>query len=163
MSKLRRLVRTRQDDERGATLVLTAICMILLLWASAMGIDLGFSVWGSRQAQAIADTTALDMVRYINLADAQNNPTTYLQSKMPDVDVDNASNATLSVTPGLWNGTNFAVPSYGCKIITPVTSTFPPCNAVQVTAGQSVPQIFYGGSRVITGHGLGSERVEHRR
>ncbi len=156
MSKVRRLVRTRQDDQRGATLVLTAICMILLLWAGAMGIDLGFSVWGSRQAQAIADTTALDMVRYINLADAQNNPTAYLQSKMPDVDVDNASNATLSVTPGLWNGTTFAVPSYGCHIITPVTSTFPPCNAVQVTAGQSVPQIFYGGSRIVTGHGLGT-------
>ena len=101
-----------------------------------MGVDLGFSVWGSRQAQAIADTTALDMARYINLADAQGNPTTYLQSKMPDVDIDNASNATLSVTPGLWNGATFAVPSYGCHIITPVTSTFPPCNAVQVTAGQ---------------------------
>jgi uncharacterized membrane protein len=156
VSKIRRVTGARRDDQRGATLVFTAICMVLLLWGGAMGIDLGLSVWGSRQAQAMADTTALDMVRYINLADDQSNPTAYLGTKMPDVDIDNASNATLSVTAGYWNGTTFAVPSYGCRVITPVSPAEPPCNAVQVTAGQSVPQIFYGGSRIITGHGSGA-------
>src|ERR1700735_3664738 len=65
-------VRNR-GDERGATLVLTGICMILLLWGGAMGVDLGFSVYGSRQAQAMADTAALDLSRYINIADNQTN------------------------------------------------------------------------------------------
>ena len=156
VSEIRRVVGAGRTDQRGATLVFTAICMVLLLWGGAMGVDLGLGVWGSRQAQAIADTTALDMVRYINLADTQTNPTAYLETKMPDVDIDNASNATLSVAAGYWNGTTFAVPSYGCKVITPVSPAEPPCNAVQVLAGQSVPQIFYGGSRVMTGHGKGA-------
>ena len=59
----------RGRDERGATFVLTAICMTLLLWGGAMGVDIGFTVTSSRQAQALADTAALDMARYINLAD----------------------------------------------------------------------------------------------
>ena len=37
--------------------------------AGAMGVDIGFTVDGSRQAQAMADTAALDMARYINIAD----------------------------------------------------------------------------------------------
>jgi uncharacterized membrane protein len=159
MWNIRRFLRSRRDDERGAVLVFTAICMIVLLWASAMGVDVGFSVWGSRQAQAMADTTALDLARYINLADNYNTDAgvqNYLNGKMANVVIDNASNATLSVTPGLWSGGTFKVPSYGCALLTPPNPLEPPCNAVQVTAGQSVPQIFYGGFRVLTGHGTGA-------
>jgi uncharacterized membrane protein len=159
VSTIRGLLRTHSDDERGAVLVFTAMCMIVLLWASAMGIDVGFSVWGSRQAQAMADTTALDLARYINLAD--NNTTVtgvqnYLNLKLANVDTDNASNARLAVTAGLWSGGAFNVPSYGCALLSPPNPLEPPCNAVQVTAGQSVPQIFYGGFRVLTGHGTGA-------
>ena len=53
--------RGRSADERGAVFVFTAICMVVLLWAGAMGVDVGFSVWGSRTAQAMADTAALDL------------------------------------------------------------------------------------------------------
>jgi uncharacterized membrane protein len=73
------------------------MCMIVLLWASAMGIDVGFSVWGSRQAQAMADTTALDLARYINLADNNTSVTgvqNYLNLKLANVDTDNASRPT---------------------------------------------------------------------
>ena len=79
--------------------------MMLLLWAGAMGVDLGFSVWGSRQAQAIADTAALDVVRYINIADVaveQRCGAVLPATKLADVDTDNGSNASLTVTPGLW-------------------------------------------------------------
>ena len=38
------LLGAHRDDERGAVLVFTAMCMIVLLWAGAMGIDVGFSV-----------------------------------------------------------------------------------------------------------------------
>ena len=51
----------------------TAITMVLLLWGGAMGVDLGFSVGRLRAAQAIADTGALDMTRYINIADGHIN------------------------------------------------------------------------------------------
>ena len=67
----RRIRRGRSRDERGATFVLTAICMVLLLWAGAMGVDIGFTVTSSRQAQSLADTAALDLARYINLADSE--------------------------------------------------------------------------------------------
>ncbi len=63
----RRCIRIR--DERGATLVLVAISMTLLLWGGAFGIDLGLTVVDGRQVQAIADTAALDMARYVNVAD----------------------------------------------------------------------------------------------
>ena len=52
------------------TFVFTAMSMVLLLWAGATGVDVGFTVYGSRQAQAMADTAALDLARYMNYADA---------------------------------------------------------------------------------------------
>jgi uncharacterized membrane protein len=159
LSKLGRSLRARRDEERGAVLVFTAMCMVLLLWAGAMGVDVGFSVWGSRQAQAMADTAALDLARSINFADANtqlSDVQKYLNGKLANVETDNASNARLSVIPGIWNGTSFAAPSYGCLWIHPRPTNEPPCNAVQVTAAQSVPQVFYGGFRTLMGHGLGA-------
>ncbi len=79
--------------------------MILLLWGGAMGVDLGFSVYGSRQAQAMADTAALDLARYINVADNQPNNTAaanYLNGKLANVATDNGSNSSLTMTLGLW-------------------------------------------------------------
>jgi uncharacterized membrane protein len=162
VSRLRRL-RLRlwgqqQGDERGATLVLTGLCMILLLWGGAMGVDLGFTVYGSRQAQAMADTAALDLSRYINIADnidvgnnQQNNAAavTYLDSKLANVATDNTSNAGLTMTLGLWKSGSFTPESKCTPASPPLTYT---CNAVDVTANQSVPQIFFGGFRVLSGH-----------
>ena len=87
-------------------LVLTAICMILLLGGGAMGVDVGFSVCGSRQAQAMADTAALDVARYINIADNQVSDAqarTYLNGKLANVAIDNASNAGLTMSLGNWD------------------------------------------------------------
>jgi len=143
----------RRRDERGATLVFTAVSMVALLWAAALGVDLGFSVYGSRQAQAMADTAALDMARYINIADAQTtNPLvqTYLNGKLAGVLTDNASNATLTVTPGLWLNGAWSIPVKGCAPTTPPAANA--CNAVKVTANQTVPQIFFGGYNVLSGH-----------
>jgi uncharacterized membrane protein len=133
--------------------VLTGICMVVLLWGAAMGVDLGFTVYGSRQAQAMADTAALDLARYINVADNQPNnalAAQYLDGKLVNVATDNASNAGLSVTLGLWKNGAFTAPSLGCTPTTPALTYS--CNAVDVTASQSVPQIFFGGLRVLDGH-----------
>src|ERR1700756_5527487 len=99
----KKVFRRRDDDERGAAFVLTAMSMVLLLWAGATGVDVGFTVYGSRQAQAIADTAALDLARYINYADTLNSISdvqTYLNGKLSTVLADNGSNAQLSVVPG---------------------------------------------------------------
>ena len=58
----------------------------------------------------MADTTALDLARYINLAD--NNTTVtgvqnYLNLKLANVDTRQRSNARLAVTAGLWSGGAF--------------------------------------------------------
>ena len=71
--------------------------MVLLLWAGATGVDVGFTVYGSRQAQAMADTAALDLARYISYADTLMPPITavqnYLNGKLANVLTDNGSNA----------------------------------------------------------------------
>ena len=142
----------RRTDEQGATLVLTGICMILLLGSGAMGVDIGFSVYGSREAQAMADTAALDLSRYINIADNQVNNTkarSYLDGILTNVATDNDSNAGLSMTLGLWQSGSFTPESKCTPSSPPLTYT---CNAVDVTATQSVPQIFFGGFAVLTGH-----------
>ena len=41
----------RVRDERGATLVLVAISMIMLLWGGAFAVDLGLTTVGNRQVQ----------------------------------------------------------------------------------------------------------------
>ncbi len=153
MSSIKRIGRCvwgRRRDEGGATLIFTAISMIALLAAGAMGMDVGFSVYGSRQAQAMADTAALDMARYVNVADQGSSPVTYLSGILSNVDVDNASNATLTETPGLWQNGTWTAEGGLCALTSP-PSTYP-CNAVRVTASQAVPQIFWGGFNVLNGH-----------
>jgi uncharacterized membrane protein len=141
----------RGRDERGATFVLTAICMTLLLWGGAMGVDLGFTVTTSRQAQAMADTAALDLARYINLADFQNGATNYsnyLNGKLANIQSDNnAGNVTFTATGEYWSTTapiGWTIPKLGCYRQSPPLAI--PCTAVLVTAQESVPRIFVGGS-----------------
>jgi uncharacterized membrane protein len=150
IKRIRRSLRRRRRDERGAVLIFTAISMIALLGAGAMGVDMGFSVYGSRQAQAMADTAALDMARYINVADQGSNPVGYLNGVLTNVDTDNASNATLTEVPGLWQNGTWTPEGLNCAATSPPSTH--PCNAVQVTASQAVPQIFWGGFNVLNGH-----------
>jgi uncharacterized membrane protein len=149
----------RGRDERGATFVLTAICMVLLLWGGAMGVDIGFTVSSSRQAQALADTAALDLARYINLADNVNGATNYnnyLNGKLANIQSDNnASNVTFTVTGMYWSSTapiGWTIPNtaagQGCYRQIPARN--PACTAVLVTAKQNVPRIFAGGSASVT-------------
>ena len=106
-STLCRGLRSEQArDERGATLVLVAVCMVLLLWGGAFGVDLGLTVVGGRQTQAIADTAALDLARYINVADwttTLNERVAHHQlsstARWPTPTTDNNSNAALTETP----------------------------------------------------------------
>src|SRR5580658_6492482 len=103
-SGIRRFCLSHSKDERGATFVLTAICLVLLMAGGAMGVDLGFTVVGNRQAQALADTGALDMARYVNLAGkylptGTPNYSSYLASKLAGMQGDNGAGAvTFTVT-----------------------------------------------------------------
>jgi tight adherence protein G len=159
--RLRGIVRhlsARRHDERGATFVLTAICMVLLLWGGAMGVDLGFTVDAGRQAQALADTASLDLARYLTIADSQSSlalSNSYLSGKLANVNTDNNTNITLTFAPGhwqlqsgKWQFTSENGPSGDCWNFTPRLT--PACNAVMVTATQSAPQLFAGGSSSVS-------------
>jgi uncharacterized membrane protein len=141
-------LRRHREDERGAVLVLTSIALIAVLGAGAMGVDLGFSVVGSRTAQAMADTAALDLAQDITTANqftTNAGMQSYLNSQLAGVLKDNGSNAQLHVTFGLSQGGAWSVPSGGCA------SSTPPCNSVAVSAKQSVPQPFWGGFNNLAG------------
>jgi uncharacterized membrane protein len=124
----------------------------MLLGAGAMGVDVGFTVYGSRSAQAMADTAALDLVQDIPTIDAEPSPAavqSYITTQLANVNTDNGSSAILSATPGLWYGGVWkdgitAFGSNGCAGT--VFFTVPAaCNAIKVTASQSAPQPFWGG------------------
>ncbi len=157
MKRVKKLFVARRADERGATFIFTAICMVVLLGASAMGVDVGFSVYGSRQAQAMADTAALDLARYISYADTLGSLTAvqnYFDTKKLTVDADNGSNAQLNVTAGYYANGTFKAGGINGTSCQPTRAplVLPGCNAIEVTANQSVPQIFFGGFNVLKGH-----------
>ncbi len=147
--KYRQSLRGERNDERGATLILTAICMVLLLWGGAMGVDLGITVDGNRQAQAMADAAALDLGRYVNIADGQvtsQKAATWLTNNViPNVNTDNNSSTVFTLSPGTWGTGGFSSPTQ-CETGSP---PLPSCNAVKVTATQTVPQIFGGGHATV--------------
>jgi uncharacterized membrane protein len=130
--------------------------MLAILGAGAMGVDLGFTVYGSRQAQAIADTAAADVIQYIATADLNTSNTnlqTYLNTQLAAVLKDNNSDATLTVTPMLYQNGTYIVPALGCAAPFPPNPLVPICNAVAVNATQTVPQPFWGGFNSLAGHG----------
>ncbi|WP_435744659.1 pilus assembly protein TadG-related protein [Nocardioides sp. SYSU DS0663] len=55
----------RTRNERGAVAVLTAVVLTVLLVMAAFAVDLGKQRVVRRDAQAVADTTAMDMVRLL--------------------------------------------------------------------------------------------------
>ncbi len=147
-------IRRHRDEEQGAVLIFTAIAMVAVLGAGAMGVDVGFSVYGSREAQAMADTAAADLVQYINNADQSRTNAgvqQYLETELNGVLQDNGSNANLTVTPMLYSGGVYTIPTGGCKLVVPTPPTFTPCNAVAVQATQGVPQPFWGGFNTLVG------------
>lgn len=151
----------RRRDERGATFVFTALCMVLLFWGGAMGVNIGFNVLGTRDAQAAADTSALDLTRYINLADGSYHSVSaanaYLTGKLQGLESDNGwgTNTTVTYTGGYWNATGApgwsvptAGPAPGCYDQFPAYN--PPCTAVMITTTEQVPQIFFGGTASVS-------------
>jgi uncharacterized membrane protein len=143
--------------------------MILLLWGGAFAVDLGLTTVGNRQVQAMADTAALDVARYVDIVDTSTtllgltpglgSSTAYLNSKLANADTDNGSNATLSETPGVWLNGVFT-PENSKVVVGKITETVycwdykpvlpQPCNAIKVTATQTVPQIFAGGQPTVS-------------
>lgn len=157
-SRFQNFLRRHRKEEKGAALVLTGLSMVLLLGAGALGVDVGFSVFGSRTAQAMADTAALDLAQDMPAIDSQTSNalvSTYIAGLLKAVDTDNGTTTYLAATPGLWWNGTFSTLSGGCAGT--VFNTPPAaCNAIEVTAAQTVPQPFRGGFNTLSGNNHGS-------
>jgi uncharacterized membrane protein len=144
MNPFRKILRTRSDSERGATLILVAVSITMLLAASGMSVDLGRTIVVNRGLQSVADASALDTVRYIGIKAENGMLTTLAQTAATQ----NGSNASTTVVGGVWSSaTGFtAKPLLSqCAPTTPQVGP-PPCNAVRVTAASPLAHLFSHGS-----------------
>ena len=95
----------------------------------------------------MADTAALDMARYVNIADAQitlPKTTSWLTTKSSQTSTPTTAPIRRSPScPVSGPTTRGPAPVHGCETASPF---LPLCNAVKVTATQTVPQIFGGGN-----------------
>jgi uncharacterized membrane protein len=135
--------------------------MVLLMWAGAAGVDVGFTVYAGREAQAMADTAAVDLARYISYIDTLSpaNVQGYINGKLANVLADNGSNAQLTAFAGYYaNGTFTKGGFHGtsCKPVLLPPPGVPGCNAIEVTASQGMPQIFAGGLTHVAEHSGGT-------
>jgi uncharacterized membrane protein len=139
MKRLRRSIRRHGDDERGAVLILVAMSLTVIIAASGFSVDLGRIIVVNRSLQTVADASALDAARYLDTADSL---TTEGQAALTE----NGSQATETVTGGLWAGGTFT-PKTGifCAPGKPFFNAS--CNAVKVVATSSIGNLFsQGGS-----------------
>jgi uncharacterized membrane protein len=133
-------------DERGATMVIAAIALPVLILMTAFAVDLGRQRSSRRTMQARADIVALDMVRLadgrtedqITGLDASGGSTPALYEAYI-VDSANrnevARSALVAIEWGTWNGTTF----------TPTLGNAVP-DAVEVTASEVTDYFFQPGS-----------------
>jgi uncharacterized membrane protein len=156
--------RNRGDNERGATLILVAICLTVFLAASGMSVDLGREVVLNRTLQAVADVTAYDAARYLPIID-QESPTTaaaYITTQAQNAVSENGSNATVTATGGLWEQVGgvwgFHLPPKACGSSVPAAVT--PCDAVDITVSSPLTNLFERGTRTQTRSAVGFANPE---
>jgi uncharacterized membrane protein len=118
--------------------------MVMILAASGMSVDLGRTIVVNRALQSVADSAALNTVRYIGLRTENGMLGTLAQ----DAATENGSNASTSIQGGVWSSANGFQAKTNlslCIAITPQTGP-PPCNAVRVTASSTLSHLFSHGS-----------------
>ncbi|HEY3842749.1 MAG TPA: pilus assembly protein TadG-related protein [Acidimicrobiales bacterium] len=136
-----RLVSGRARDERGATLILVGLSMVILIAACALAVDVGRVVVANRSLQTVADAGALDAARYVNIAGAD------LTAQAERGATENSSSATVTAVGGIWNGAGF----------TPGATPF---NAVKVIAATTQGHLFAGGSSALSRMAIASVNPE---
>ena len=107
----------RDQDERGAILVLSTVGVVLAMIFSAMAVDLGFTAHEARRNQKVADLAALDAVR-----DLANHQSIASQSANVRNHFSTAAGNTVVSVRGTWNGTTFVPDPAGEDVEVTVTS-----------------------------------------
>jgi uncharacterized membrane protein len=145
----------RRQSERGATLILVAISITVLIGASGMAVDLGQAYTTTRSLQLVADNAALDAGRYLTVPETVSlpSPTNNLTVHANNSALQNKSAAGITITQGVWNPAGPTVwnpkSSAFCKATTPPSNNLA-CNAVQVIATSHTSRLFSHGSAVFS-------------
>jgi uncharacterized membrane protein len=138
MNRLRTFLRGRRQDERGATLILVAGSMALLLpVALAFTVEIGEDTVVNRSLQTAADAGAVDGAKYLNVSPD------HVSAIAAEAAQRNYSGVTTSVLEGSWSSATGFTSSVTCE----ATST---CTAVKVTTSGSVKHVFEAGSNSLT-------------
>ncbi|MGP0032076.1 MAG: pilus assembly protein TadG-related protein [Acidimicrobiales bacterium] len=119
----------RRDDERGATFIVVAISLVMLIGACALSVDVGRVVDLNRSLQTVADAGALDAARYLDVAGESN---ALLTAQAQDAATNNGSNATMTAIQGTWSRAGGFTPGAG--------------QYVEVTASSTLKHLFEPGS-----------------
>jgi uncharacterized membrane protein len=137
MNRLKLLISQRRNDERGVTLIIVAVAMSLLFpVAIAFSVELGQDTVLNRSLQGAADAGALDAAQYLGVSTAS------VQSQGIVGVTDNYSDASSTITEGMWSGSSFTA-STTCE-------SSNSCNAVMATAGASVNHFFQAGGNSLS-------------
>ena len=148
MARLRGFLQRRHRDERGAALIFTAISHGRAPRRGRHGRRRRVSPctaagrrrpWPTPPPSTSCSTSARPTRQSTNTAIQ-----TYLNGAARRSPDRQRLQRELTVTPGVWQSGTFSTPSTGCAG-TVFRTPPPPCNAVEVTASQAVPQIFWGG------------------
>jgi tight adherence protein G len=130
------LLKNRRRSEKGATMILVAIAMsILIPSAGAMSIDLGIIATTNRSLQSIADGGALNAANYLTV-----NPsyvTTAAENSAADNGWSSAVTGSNVIQGNSLSGGN-------------VTAGTCPCTYVQVTAASTMHDLFLYGSQSLS-------------
>jgi uncharacterized membrane protein len=138
MNRLRTFFRGRRNDERGATLILVAGSMALLLPVGlAFTVEIGEDTVVNRSLQTAADAGAVDGAKYLNVSPD------HVSAIAAEAAQRNYPGVTTSVLQGSWSSSTGFTSSATCE----ATST---CSAVKVTTSGSVKHVFEAGSNALS-------------
>jgi uncharacterized membrane protein len=126
-----------------------AISLVMFLAASGLSVDIGRTVVVNRTLQSLADSTALDVSRYIGIADqnrSATSQTSYLSTEVQNAMTESGavSGETDTWTFGLWSNGVVTPPTTGCALGLP--AAVHPCNAIQVTVYANLTDLFQPGT-----------------
>jgi uncharacterized membrane protein len=138
MNRFRTFLRGRRQDERGATLILVAGAMALLLPVGlAFTVEIGEDTVVNRSLQTAADAGAVDGAKYLDVSPD------HVPAIAAEAAQRNYPGVTTSVLEGSWTSSGGFTSSATCE----ATST---CTAVKVTTSGSVKHVFESGSNALT-------------
>ncbi len=160
-----RLVRAKQQGERGAVMVIIAICAVVMVGMLAIAIDLSYGFLENRRAQNSADFAAFAVAQQLNGSSVCNGPGTapnmqQLVTMVQDVVNDNSSDVGTTWSAQFIDGSGHLIGNSTFTSASSNSAKFPPPGACGVSVnGTPVWKPFFAGVfgvKQLSGYATGS-------